>query len=84
MPYNFVQFSPLATHTRDVHCNTTLGVLADVTSIVIDGVSVLQNRQYSNDLADPSTQQYQSLEQEFCDEVSSYIATQKRGAQVLA
>ena len=46
-----------------------LGLITDVANIVIDGVSVLQNRQYSSDLADSSTQQYQSLEQEFCNEV---------------
>ena len=44
-------------------------LIADVTNIVIDGVSVLQNRQYSSDLADPNTPAYQSLEQEFCAEV---------------
>ena len=50
-------------------------LIADVTNIVIDGVSVLQNRQYSSDLADPNTPAYQSLEQEFCAEVGFELFT---------
>ena len=48
---------------------TTLGLIADAANIIVDGVSVLENRPYSSDLADPNTPAYQSLEREFCDEV---------------
>ena len=65
--------SPLGVYVMLLTSYTDL--IADVTSIVIDGVSVLQNRQYSSDLADPSTQAYQSLEQEFCNEVGFELFT---------
>ena len=42
---------------------------ADVASFTVDGVSVLTNQQYSDDLDDAESRAFQRLEDEFCDEV---------------